>query len=269
MLLKTYMETQNDNLHKTNESLTQKKTRGWLRYINTILMITIAVIQLFILLVLLKIHKPVWWQKDAPHKESLPVKVDDESYNSRIPKNSPSYNDDDIDLFFKSFFLDPEDLFVFSHRTPVSTGYRNFNRMHEEMNYIFNRAFNEFAWHNAVPGIDRGWNNLVLSPSMNIRDNGAEYEISVSLPGVDKGDISVTLEGSYLLISANRRSDTPGMKGIETYEQRIRLSGPLNTTQMKTLFENEILTITVPKGAETQPDDSAFLLKNRGIIARI
>lgn len=52
-----------------------------------------------------------------------------------------------------------------------------------------------------LPKLKDGINELVNVPSTNISDDEIAFELSVALPGLDKKDVKIELEGNTLIIS--------------------------------------------------------------------
>jgi HSP20 family protein len=97
------------------------------------------------------------------------------------------------------------------------------------------------------------------SAAMDIIEREKEYEIRVAAPGATK-DIDVNVEGTYLNIEVCRETETPGsdtmlMRGIKDFcfKRRVSLeNGKIDLTNIKSIYKNGILTITLPKTAEVQ-----------------
>lgn len=230
-------------------------------YLNTALLLAILAVQAFIIYNMDKSARPGLNDENNNQKDKS---LEPEHYMSDVHPENLTASDSkrmqtELDFFFNSIFSDPESLFANAHRIPVNSRIDNIRRTHEDINRMFNRAFSEFRLLRNSPGIDGVWNNLTISPAMDMRDNGLEYVISISLPDVKQGDINVSLEGRLLSITAMRAGGTRHAQGIERIERRIRLPGAVKPKQMRTSFEDNILKIRIPKN--TGPDTHAFLLQ--------
>jgi HSP20 family protein len=91
-------------------------------------------------------------------------------------------------------------------------------------------------------------------------DDGA-YCVKADLPGVDKNDIELHVDGNTLHIAADMHRDTSPKQGCkDLYSERHHgkvgrtLSLPSNIDEAKAtaLYENGVLTLTLPKKSEGQ-----------------
>ncbi|MEI6149657.1 MAG: Hsp20/alpha crystallin family protein [bacterium] len=118
------------------------------------------------------------------------------------------------------------------------------------------------AFENRRSGFEEGWSELSITPSLAIRDTESTYEITLQLPGVDKSDIQVTMDGTVLGITLefNQQHVSHELTGgigltqqTGRFERRMRL--PSATSQhdaIKATFENGVLRISVPKAPGTE-----------------
>lgn len=91
-----------------------------------------------------------------------------------------------------------------------------------------------------------------------IQDLGDSYLLSADLPGFDKGDIHVDLDGDRLCISAERHSefeqtDKKGNyirceRSYGTYQRSFSIDG-IQTDAIRAQYENGVLKLTLPKAA--------------------
>lgn len=123
-------------------------------------------------------------------------------------------------------------------------------------NYDIFNLFNDF---------DRnffGDRSSVCSCRTDIRDEGDKYVLESELPGFEKSDISLDINGSYLVISAERRSSSEDKDEKGSYIRRERSFGTykrsfdisdVNTEQINAEYKNGILTIDLPKKKQEEP----------------
>ena len=95
-----------------------------------------------------------------------------------------------------------------------------------------------------------------------IRDEGESYLLEADLPGFEKSDISVEIEGDTLSIRAERsdRSEEKDSKG--NYVKRERCYGSFSRSfdmsgmrveDVSAVYENGVLKLNLPKRQETLP----------------
>ena len=106
--------------------------------------------------------------------------------------------------------------------------------------------------------------------STDIKDTDTGYEITMSLPGVEKEDVKAQLKDGYLTIqaSANNKKDEKDDKG--RYIRRERYSGScsrsfyvgdqITEADIKAKFENGALVLTIPKkDAQEKVEDNKYI----------
>ena len=93
------------------------------------------------------------------------------------------------------------------------------------------------------------------SPRIRIGEDADNYIVTAEIPGAEEQSIQVEQRGHRLRIVARRqveqRETSPGKRLQASFSSRyqriIALPGPVRETGMQTAFENEVLTIRVPK----------------------
>lgn len=97
-------------------------------------------------------------------------------------------------------------------------------------------------------------------PHYTSRYDEESWEVSVSLPGVQKSDVSVTVESEILEISAARHSQIPeGWKPLGDYPSerhyRLRLDvGPeVDPAGISASLDHGVLTLRLPLKEEVKP----------------
>jgi HSP20 family protein len=90
-----------------------------------------------------------------------------------------------------------------------------------------------------------------------LKQQGNDYVVKAAIPGAKEGDIKVNLDGRLLSISSEAQgtekqtAENGAVTGEETYssafEQAFTLPGPVNASEMKSDFEDGVLTLTIPK----------------------
>ena len=102
--------------------------------------------------------------------------------------------------------------------------------------------------------------HLDLGPRINRSETEDAYHATLEIPGIDRDDISVTVEKNILTITGQRSRNVP--EGFEVIRQernamafQRRLNLPENVAQeaINASFENGILKVDLPKKAEEKP----------------
>lgn len=96
-----------------------------------------------------------------------------------------------------------------------------------------------------------------------ITEKDGEYLLEAELPGFDKKDISVSVDGELLTISATHSEENDEKDKDGNYVRRERRYGSfsrsfnadgLDTEHIKADYKNGILSLVMPKAKETQPE---------------
>jgi len=99
-----------------------------------------------------------------------------------------------------------------------------------------------------------------IRPSVNIFETENGYVLEAELPGVNKDGLSVSLEGNFLTLEGRRQNQ--GVPGVEPlYRESIpadfrrvfQLDPAIDKANISAKIEQGILTITLPKAAESKP----------------
>lgn len=95
-----------------------------------------------------------------------------------------------------------------------------------------------------------------------IRDEGDKYVLESELPGFDKEDIHLDLDGDYLTISAQRSSEKEDSDREGKYLRRERTSSSYrrsfniaacDSDGIDAEYKNGILMVSLPKRKEQEP----------------
>jgi HSP20 family protein len=93
-------------------------------------------------------------------------------------------------------------------------------------------------------------------PSVNIKETNNAYEVELAVPGMEKSDFNIELEGNRLIISSSKKQEHENRE--ENYTRREfsyqsfqrSFSLPENTVDadnIKARYENGLLIIDIPK----------------------
>ena len=95
---------------------------------------------------------------------------------------------------------------------------------------------------------------------MDVKENDQDYTVHAELPGVDKQDIHVSIEGNLLSVMAEVKKTAEQKEGdkilrSERYYGKVSRSVPLgqdvDDAQARARFENGVLELVLPKKAMT------------------
>lgn len=123
-----------------------------------------------------------------------------------------------------------------------------FNRTIQEMRHDLNRR-----WEEPGSATTSFW-----SPPVNIRETSDELHLSVDLPGVQRADISLHVEGNTLYLKGERRWESEAQEGefhrIEKayghFERTFLLPAGVQREQLKATLKDGVLTLRLPKSED-------------------
>lgn len=103
--------------------------------------------------------------------------------------------------------------------------------------------------------------SLAFKPAIEVKEKESQFEVKAALPGIKKEDISIEVENNRLKISGERRSsanteqDKIHMSEFRygRFERVILLTKNADYENIEALFEDGILTVTVPKQEVLKP----------------
>ena len=121
----------------------------------------------------------------------------------------------------------------------------DFRRIHEAMNRRWRDSNPAFA------GAERkGW-----AIPVDVVEEGDELLVRASIPGVKTGDIEVSIEDHVLTIKAETKFEEETKSGgylmrerrAGAFRRSLRLPDTVDSDNAKTLYDNGVLTVTLPK----------------------
>ena len=123
-------------------------------------------------------------------------------------------------------------------------GFGGLSQFQDEVNRLFNRGFSR----------------RTAFPEVNVWANKDRTMVSAKIPGVEQGDLALTLQNGLLTIKGERKPATikdgtsvRRERENGSFSRTVRLPYEVENEQVKADFVNGILTITVPRKAESKP----------------
>jgi len=144
------------------------------------------------------------------------------------------------DDFFKSFDNQTWDPF------------KEFRSMQERMDRMFDNSYNRFR---LSPFFDEDKKDTFL-PQTDLLEEDDRYVVKMNIPGADKAEIQVDIEGDILTVKAKTQVAKEGKKGdtflrmersMGSIKRSIPLPGPVDSGGLKTEYEDGVFTIILPK----------------------
>ena len=102
------------------------------------------------------------------------------------------------------------------------------------------------------------------SPRTNLYDNGDNFEIKAEVPGFQKDDLNVKIQGNYLELSGSRNPDAPEgyrahrvERGAISFTRSLTLPSEVDSEKVDATLKDGILTLSLPKSEAAKPKQIA------------
>ena len=133
---------------------------------------------------------------------------------------------------------------------------REMQEMQRTIDETFNNAFSRY--HSNLPSQPNNFQfNSSFTPNTDITERDDAYIVGLDLPGVDKSNINIEVQGQNLIVSGERdelieeKNETGRVIRSErrsgSFHRAIPLPGPVDATKIEANFDNGELKIVVPK----------------------
>ena len=137
--------------------------------------------------------------------------------------------------------------------------------LHNDIDRLFDDFFRGFDLAPFGESFD------TFSPCIDVNENDKNYQIAAELPGMDENDINLTLDNNILTISGEKKQETEDKdqnyyrmeRSYGSFQRSISLPPGIESDKVDATFKKGILTITLPKTAETQQHVKRIPVKTR------
>ncbi|HTA51510.1 MAG TPA: Hsp20/alpha crystallin family protein [Candidatus Acidoferrum sp.] len=130
--------------------------------------------------------------------------------------------------------------------------YSGLSGLQEQVNRLFESSFSRRADNSAV---------TTWAPAVDIFETENELVVKADLPDVNEKDIDVRVENNMLTVRGERKFEEKAEKEnylrVErtygTFSRSFRLPNTVNNETIQADYKNGVLTVTLPKRAESKP----------------
>ncbi len=140
------------------------------------------------------------------------------------------------------------------------TRLNDIDRMFTTMDLLRSRMNNMFTDFDGAYGESSGWRVVGGFPKTNMYDNGDSFLLIAELPGVNKDDLNIKVQGNYLELSGNRKSEVPeGYKAhrlerkASSFSKSFTLVSEVDAEKIEAVLKDGLLTLTLPKAESAKP----------------
>jgi HSP20 family protein len=136
------------------------------------------------------------------------------------------------------------------------------------MQNSMNRLFDD-TWGTLWPSVEA---NFALP--LDVYQSDQAYKVVANIPGVPQDKINITLNQNMLTLSVEVEQTTPpeGHSAYMTerltgqFSRTVTLPRPVNSDQVEAVYENGVLTLTLPIVPEAQPKRIAVKAGNDHLL---
>ncbi len=130
--------------------------------------------------------------------------------------------------------------------------FRNHPTLQEQVNNLFESSFAGNAGHSALTS----W-----APEVDIYETENELVLKADLPEIRDEDLDVRIENSMLTIRGERKFENEVKeenylrieRSYGSFSRTFGLPNTVNTEAIKAEYKNGVLTVSLPKRAESKP----------------
>jgi HSP20 family protein len=125
--------------------------------------------------------------------------------------------------------------------------------LRHDMERLFERTFPKVFGDETEAA--HGWR-----PGLDVRETETAYVVETDLPGMAAEEITVAVEGPYVVVKGERRAEHKAMEeGVKRAERtfgkfyrRVALPEAAKAAEAEARYANGVLTVTVPKAEEAK-----------------
>jgi HSP20 family protein len=131
-------------------------------------------------------------------------------------------------------------------------GFGLFGSLQREVDRLF-QEFAREAGNGGAPAV------LNLVPSIDVTENDKEIFVTAELPGLERKDVDISVEGDTLTIRGEKKTESEEKDKHVVSERRygvflrmLQLPPGIDSSKIDATMQNGILTLRIPKPAQSQ-----------------
>jgi len=105
-----------------------------------------------------------------------------------------------------------------------------------------------------------GRRDYSLMPNVDISESKDNYSLQFEIPGIAKEDVKIWIEKDMLMVTGEKKLDLKkdevrhlGERRYGKFERSFWIPEDADREKVKAEFDNGLLTVTIPKVAESKP----------------
>lgn len=129
--------------------------------------------------------------------------------------------------------------------------------LHDRMDRLFDDFYRQFGLPQG-PALGGGIPDGFFRPSVDIKESNSYYTLHVDMPGVEKDDVQVEIEGDALIIRGEKQQERDDSddnyhfveRRYGAFQRILDLPADARADDLKAKFRNGVLTITIGRDPE-------------------
>lgn len=129
-----------------------------------------------------------------------------------------------------------------------------FLAMREEMDQVFNHWF-PMQWGNGRNLLAKSFPLSASAPALDVEEDGNEIRVRAELPGVEKDDFKIDVDGNRLTIRGEKKTSKEEKKkdyvytecSYGSFERSLTLPCEVNADKAEAVLKNGVLNLRLPK----------------------
>lgn len=128
-------------------------------------------------------------------------------------------------------------------------------RLFREMEDVVRHFWDAFPDGDLVPDLTREW-----APRLDLAETATAIEVKAELPGLEKKDIDISLDGDLLIIKGEKHQEKEEKdkrfhrieRTYGSFYRTVRLPVEVRPDTIEAVYEDGILKVTLPKTEEAK-----------------
>ncbi len=154
--------------------------------------------------------------------------------------------------------------------SPFFQPWQPLERLHREID----RLFDEFGrgWPSTGRSLFAAeplWQREITAPAIDVTEDEKTYEVTAELPGMDEKNIEVKVSDGSLTIKGEKKEEKEEKKKdyylherhFGSFQRSFTLPKGVDANKIEAAFKKGVLTVTLPKTAETQKSQKTIKVK--------
>jgi HSP20 family protein len=139
---------------------------------------------------------------------------------------------------------------IIRYKTSEFAPWSSFDRL-PSLREFFNTAFQLTG---SAPGLSSSW-----VPALDVYEDADKVTVQLELAGMKKDGFDISLEDDVLVISGSRAAEKREGENFRServfgaFSRSVALPSPVKPDQVKALYQDGVLTVTLPKAEEAKP----------------